>query len=662
MPLARASTILRKHIFASKAKPFAPFLLSILPVLLTCTPQKALATDTNNTGTITSQVTLSNGDTLENNGTIITSTFSGQAVEANVTSPSGAVTIMNTGTITDTGSYSVGIYINDGSLGLATITNSLGASINGNSWGIVANSGDGNNVYNYGTITSTAPGNYSAAIASFGGNFSSIVNYSTGQILGPSGGDASNAGILNYSGTTIQSLTNDGTITGTVYDVINGGPIITFNNAQGAGNSSGAIKYAGNLPTNYNIIVHSLTSFGRLNYDPASPWGSPGTMTFGIYSGSVAGVAASVLTTGTYTQVLQGILPSYLLGLNGSNQLTGVYSGMSWTLELENGQTSIWDLVVGPSGPDATNTLAALTANGYQVRDALTQRAAAITNAMDYDCRDFSAQNMCVSFQARYTGFDSMSDGAGVLTAAYRLDPNVRIGAFIDQRAVQGKKTGIDYSGDMPTVGAFLGYTQHPDGTGLQGKLALAGNTGKITATRDASLANTEAGSGKSNLNSWAVGGEVGWGMILGNKVLTTPYLGMRYTDVTRAAYTENTTSDVTSPLSYAGYYQRQTTVTAGVRFAGLLTDVIGYQIGIGGDYDVGRSANHYSGTSAISGLETFSVNTNTTTNRVRANAAAGLSYAIDKTQKLTTSISVRQQAYSAQPSVTAMAGYQISF
>ena len=662
MPLARASTILRKHIFASKAKPFAPFLLSILPVLLTCTPQKALATDTNNTGTITSQVTLSNGDTLENNGTITVSIPNGQAVEVNVTSPSGAVTIMNTGTITDTDIPSYGIHI--GGSGLTTITNSLGALISGTTAGIytVANSGDGNNVYNYGTITSTAPGNYSAAIASFGGNFSSIVNYSTGQILGPSGGDASNAGILNYSGTTIQSLTNDGTINGTVYDVINGGPLTTFNNAQGAGNSSGAIKYAGALPSNYNIIVHSLTSFGRLIYDPASPWNSPGTMTFGIYSGSVAGVAASVLTTGTYTQVLQGILPSYLLGLNGSNQLTGVYSGMSWTLELENGQTSIWDLVVGPSGPDATNTLAALTANGYQVRDALTQRAAAITNAMDYDCRDFSAQNMCMSFQARYTGFDSMSDGAGVLTAAYRLDPNVRIGAFIDQRAVQGKKTGIDYSGDMPTVGAFLGYTQHPDGTGLQGKLALAGNTGKITATRDASLANTEAGSGKSNLNSWAVGGEVGWGMILGNKVLTTPYLGMRYTDVTRAAYTENTTSDVTSPLSYAGYYQRQTTVTAGVRFAGLLTDVIGYQIGIGGDYDVGRSANHYSGTSAISGLETFSVNTNTTTNRVRANAAAGLSYAIDKTQKLTTSISVRQQAYSAQPSVTAMAGYQISF
>jgi len=311
---------------------------------------------------------------------------------------------------------------------------------------------------------------------------------------------------------------------------------------------------------------------------------------------------------------------------------------------------------------DAANTLVALTANGYQVRNALTQRASAITNTMDYDCRDFSTKNICISFQARYTGFDSMSDGAGVLTATYRIDPNLRIGAFIDQRAVQGKKTGIDYSGDIPTVGAFLGYTQQPNGTGLQAKLAVSGNTGKITATRDASLTSTEAGSGKSSLNSWAVGGELGWGMMVGNSTLATPYIGLRYTDVTRGSYTEATTTDVTSPLSYASNYQRQTTATTGMRFAGQLTDVIGYQVGIGGEYDVGRSANHYSGTSSITGLETFSVNTNTTINRIRANASAGLSYAIDKSQKLITSVSVRQQAYSSQPSVTATAGYQISF
>ena len=150
--------------------------------------------------------------------------------------------------------------------------------------------------------------------------------------------------------------------------------------------------------------------------------------------------------------------------------------------------------------------------------------------------------------------------------------------------------------------------------------------------------------------------------MMVGNSTLATPYIGLRYTDVTRGSYTEATTTDVTSPLSYASNYQRQTTATTGMRFAGQLTDVIGYQVGIGGEYDVGRSANHYSGTSSITGLETFSVNTNTTINRIRANASAGLSYAIDKSQKLITSVSVRQQAYSSQPSVTATAGYQISF
>ena len=312
--------------------------------------------------------------------------------------------------------------------------------------------------------------------------------------------------------------------------------------------------------------------------------------------------------------------------------------------------------------PDAINTKTALTVNGQLVRDAITQRAAAITNTMDYDCNTFDKHNFCLSFQARYTGFESMNDGAGVMTAAYRFDPNYRVGTFVDQRATQGKKTGISYSGDMPTVGAFVGYTQQPNGTGLQAKFVVSGNTGDITATRDVSLSNTEAGSGKSSLNSWAVGGELGWGMMLGNKMIATPYVGLRYTDVTRGSYTEKTTADVTSPLSYASFYQRATTATAGVRIAGMLSDAIGYQLGAGAEYDVGHSANHYSGTSEIIGLETFSVNTNTTTNHFRPSASVGLSYAIDKNQKITTNASLKGQAYSSQPSVTTMAGYQISF
>ena len=332
---------------------------------------------------------------------------------------------------------------------------------------------------------------------------------------------------------------------------------------------------------------------------------------------------------------------------------TNLLYGLSYT-------ASGVDLVVGLS--DAANSLKALTANGNQVRNALTQRTSAITGTMDYDCRDFSEQNLCLSFQARYTGFDSMSDGAGLLTIAKRVDDNVRVGGFIDQRVTQGQQTGVRLSGDMPTFGAFVGYSQQSNGTGLQAKLAASTNTGKITATRNGSLPSTEPGFGKSNLNSWAIGGEFGYGVALIDKTIVTPYVGLRYSDATRGAYSEIATSDVTEPVSYADYYQRQTTTTAGVRFAGQLTDTIGYQLGAGAEFDVLRHANHYAGTSAISGLESFSINTNTTTNRARTNASAGLSYAIDKNQKLTTSVSVRQQAQSSQPSLNTMAGYQISF
>jgi hypothetical protein len=92
------------------------------------------------------------------------------------------------------------------------------------------------------------------------------------------------------------------------------------------------------------------------------------------------------------------------------------------------------------------------------------------------------------------------------------------------------------------------------------------------------------------------------------------------------------------------------------------LTDTIGYQLGAGAEFDVLRHSNHYAGNSAISGLESFSINTNTTTNRLRSNASAGLSYAIDPNQKLTTNVSIRGQAYSSHPSINTMAGYQISF
>lgn len=270
--------------------------------------------------------------------------------------------------------------------------------------------------------------------------------------------------------------------------------------------------------------------------------------------------------------------------------------------------------------------------------------------------------NVCLSFQARYSNFDSLNEGAGVLTAAYRLTSNVRVGAFIDYRASEKEPNGIRFSDDLPTFGAFVGYGQNPDSTGLQGKVLAAVQNGNAKITRDGSLNSTEPGSGKGSLNSYMVSGELGWGFAVSSSMLATPYLGVRYTDATRGSYSEETTNAVTAPISYNDYYQRLTTATAGVRLAGMLTDRVGYQIGAGVEHDLRAQASSYSGTSSISGLDPFALSVDGVNNRTRGVGSVGMFYQVDKNQRLTSNVSFRNQAYTSQNAVSAMAGYQVAF
>ncbi len=184
-----------------------------------------------------------------------------------------------------------------------------------------------------------------------------------------------------------------------------------------------------------------------------------------------------------------------------------------------------------------------------------------------------------------------------------------------------------------------------------------------LASTRDNSLANTEAGSGKAGLNSYAIGAELGWGFAVSPTLLATPYAGLRYSDATRNSYTEGTVAGtVDFPITYDAYYQRQTSATAGVRFSGMFTDKVGYQASLGGEYDLAHKANSYSGTSAITGLDPFSLANTGCSNRARVVASTGVFYQMDKTQRLTATVGVRGQAYSSQPSATTMVGYQVAF
>ena len=316
-----------------------------------------------------------------------------------------------------------------------------------------------------------------------------------------------------------------------------------------------------------------------------------------------------------------------------------------------------------PPGPDAGNTTVALRLNADSLRGTLDRRLSGLALMTGYDCASFDKLGYCVSFQARYSNFDSMSEGAGVLTAAYRVNDQVRVGAFVDYRSSEKAPTNIKFGNDLPTFGVFAGYSQNANGVGLQGKVLAAVQKGDATVTRDNSLSSTEPGSGKGSLNAYVISGELGWGFVVAPLMITTPFVGLRYTDATRGGYTESTVAGtVDNPISYKDYSQRLTTATAGIRVMGMFTEKVGYRLSGGLEHDLRQQTSSYSGTSAISGLETFAVDITGVNNRTRGFASAGLFYQIDKAQRLTANVSMRNQAYTSQNAATVMGGYQVAF
>jgi hypothetical protein len=316
-----------------------------------------------------------------------------------------------------------------------------------------------------------------------------------------------------------------------------------------------------------------------------------------------------------------------------------------------------------PPRVSATTTHAEVFISANAVRGQIARREAAITSVLNYDSNVFGRHNWSISFIGRYTATSGANaDGAGALVAAYRLAPSVRIGAFIDYAVRRTTPTGIDDHDEQPTFGGFAVYQASPDMTGFNARVSGAYNRAGMTITRSDLLPGTEGGSGQADVDSFGLGGEVGYGVALAEGLAAVPFLGVRYTDVTRGSYGEEASADVTSPLFFRDYTQRLTTGITGLRVFGSFGTRFGFSLAVGAEYDLARTMGPYAGTSSISGLETFSVAMAASGNRARAFASGGLSYLVAPNQKLSAEVAVRQQPYAAEPSVTALLKYAVGF
>ena len=278
-----------------------------------------------------------------NYGTIASSATGATGI--NSTGTAASISINNSGTISMTGSGlgTNGIQTNNNSGTTTTVTNSgaitaangitlkgTGDTFTNSAAGNIAitNGGNGVNVLNNNqTVTNngviSGSGSYVWGVYVDGGTSGATIN--NAKSISVSGVGA--VGIL-VGGNAPTKISNTGTISATgtgAYGIQNDRSISTLNNAQSG------LTYTGVLPTNYNIIVNSATSFGTLNAGTVN-----GSSIFGINAGST-------LTAGTYNNVLQNIGNGN--GSVNSSYLSGTYGG-NYSWNLVQWDPGYWNLVV----------------------------------------------------------------------------------------------------------------------------------------------------------------------------------------------------------------------------------------------------------------------------------------------------------------------------
>ena len=548
------------------------------------------------------------GDGLINTGTISNFTNSGTIRSFG---PGGQYGVINSGTISNLNNSG---WLYGNSTGLtnelhATITslnNSAGGRIGGGGIGI-RNIGFINTLINSGDITST----FSTALDNSGtvGVFTNL-----GQIQALSGNMISNSGAIT-----------------------------TFNNAQGGNGTSPsttALTYAGNLPTNYNIIVSSASSYGQLAVTSPS-----GTTTFGIYSGSN-------LTKGTYAAVFTGIASSNLAGSTSGN-----YNGFTW--RLNNSSGSIWDLIV--TGASTADTQQSLVNTASVLQGTYTLQNSVMVNGFTYDCSLFDQRGICVSAGGRNTTVQAqgINNTSGLLIASYRLNKNnSRIGAWVDQNLSVSSPSAVKLSNSTPMIGLFGVWSQRPDGVGAEVKVSAAYGQKDTTITRQI-VGTSEAGSGSSQLISQGAQVVAKCGFAVMPDVVVSPYAGARYTQNNMGGYTEAATSAVTAPLTYSALNTNATTALAGAeaRYRGIPKTTLFASAGV--ETDTNTSNGSYSAT-GVDGLTPVNFNPNPV--KTRPTATVGGYYDILKNQRIGITGIYRQEPFQAVSTTTVLATYTIGF
>jgi fibronectin-binding autotransporter adhesin len=465
---------------------------------------------------------------------------------------------------------------------------------------------------------------------------------SSGEVVVSGGGTIALQGANTYTGATV--ITNDGS----TLALLGSGSVAT---------SSGFINNSNfNITSaNGNVVLKSYTqsSTGKLSMN-FSPTNNQQVNVSGMTS--LGGALSLTANSGTYSAGKYTLLTASSVSGTFSSLATnlGSYTNLGYALTYDSSDVY---LVLTPN---LANTKASLQQMANNLQGTYALQTSAINMGLTYDCNLFDENNICLSTGGRYTRVNTGDNGSNVLLiGAYKLNPKVRLGAYVDQNLnTSNVASGINLGNSNPLFGVFGVWNDQADQLGYSMRVAAGYGDRDLSMTRQV-IGTSESGSGTTRLNTQAALITGSYSFSVYPQWIASPYVGIRYTKVSSSVYSEQASSTVTAPLTFDSLVQETTTSLAGVKLNGNLSTNLSVFGSLGVEQDLNNHGDNYSAT-GLTGL--IPINFNPSLQKTRAVANLGASYEIDRAQRISLNAIYRQEAFQAMNTLTSLVTYSAGF
>ncbi len=501
-------------------------------------------------------------------------------------------------------------------------------------------------ISNYGTISVTGGAGNGAVLMQ--GTFGTLVNY--GTLRATAGDYAIKTSIVTGATAAVGSLIVNGaggTIDGQVS--VAAGIYSRFENSGWMGIGATNTSAPGTIHTTSGTFVQTSTgTLGlRISTSNADKLVVDGTAKLG-------GALSLAAATGTYGAARYSLV-------NANSGLSGAFSSLSTNLasatnlsyDANNAYLNVYAFTTAQTQQSLVNSSAALQ-NAYTLQNSV------LVNSFSYDCTEFGVNGICISAGGRNTAVSAangLNNTSALLITAYKVHPQVRVGAYADQNlAVNNAGNAVNLGNNTPLIGLFGAWNQHADGRGIEVKVSAAYGQKNATVNRQ-TVGTSESGSGSSQLNSQGAQVTAKYGFTVIPMVIVSPYVGMRYTQNNMGGYTEATTSAVTAPLTYSSLNTNATTALAGVGASYRFTPKAAAFASAGVETDTNTANGTYAAT-GINGLTAINFNVNPV--KTRPTGSVGTTYDVEKNQRLGVTGIYRQESYQSVSTTTIMATYTV--